>query len=341
MSIFVITTGSTLSQRLFDVNKLHARVVSLIPFILFTVDGLEAQEILFSEDFNDYPYQLEWEGDEVWSVLNGTVDVIGDGTPYELLEAGSGRYIDLDGYGDPADFSNRQRILFSHPNTYVLQFDLAGNQGATPSIPSSDTDTVKVTLSGTMEEFVVPKDQPLENYFVSAHGKDQWLSFYFKNSADGDRQGALLDNVTLSVYPTININSCHSGSWFWEEQNGHGFSIEIGKLPSGEPWAAVYWYTYSVGGWPMFLVGIGTPEKNMVDLEFVSPAGMSFGEFDPETVDLLEAGTGHITFLSENEAMFRYSPSDISKNLWGHRPVNNMPLEKLFDIYQPVCGEVQ
>ena len=40
------------------------------------------------------------------------------------------------------------------------------------------------------------------------------------------------------------IGPDYSGSWYNQDQSGHGFSMEFGELEDGSPLAVVYWYTF-------------------------------------------------------------------------------------------------
>jgi len=132
----------------------------------------------------------------------------------------------------------------------------------------------------------------------------------------------------------------HSGSWYWEEQSGHGFSIEIGESPDGSPLGVAYWYTYDIQGNPIFMLGTGVPDGDMLDVVFKSPVGMIFGEFDPLSVIRQEGGTGRFVFGGENIATFQYTPSDFTTANWGHSPITFMPLTKLFGIPQSESPEL-
>jgi len=139
----------------------------------------------------------------------------------------------------------------------------------------------------------------------------------------------------LCLFPALSavaIGPEHSGSWYWDEQNGHGFSIEIGELPDGSPLGVAYWYTYDNQGHPIFMLGTGVPDGDILDVVFESPVGMIFGEFDPLSVTLEEGGTGRFVFTDENIATFQYTPSDFTVANWGHSPIAFMPLTKLFGI---------
>jgi len=136
----------------------------------------------------------------------------------------------------------------------------------------------------------------------------------------------------LPVLSAVAIGPEHSGSWWWQEQNGHGFSIEIGELPDGTPFGAAYWYTYDDKGNPIFMLGNGYPDGDVLDVVFESPVGMVFGEFDPLTVLREDGGTGRFVFTDENIATFQYTPSDFTVANWGHTAIPFMPLTKLFGI---------
>ena len=128
------------------------------------------------------------------------------------------------------------------------------------------------------------------------------------------------------------IGPTHSGSWYASGQSGHGFSIEIGKKADGSPLAVVYWYIYDSLGNPMFLTGSGVPDGNVLVVNFKSPVGMVFGEFDPDSVVREAGGVGRFEFLDKDNGVFDYTPSGFSTALWGHTPITSLPLEKLFSI---------
>jgi len=136
----------------------------------------------------------------------------------------------------------------------------------------------------------------------------------------------------LPVLSAVAIGPEHSGSWYWDEQSGHGFSIEIGELPDGSPLGVAYWYTYDNKGNPIFMLGTGVPDGDVLEVVFESPVGMNFGEFDPLSVIREDGGTGRFLFTDENIATFQYTPSDFTVANWGHSVISFMPLTKLFGI---------
>jgi len=124
----------------------------------------------------------------------------------------------------------------------------------------------------------------------------------------------------------------YSGSWYNPGQSGHGFSMEFGVSEDGSPLAIIYWYTFDTLGNPIFLVGTGKPNGKTLDVQFQSALGMNYGEFDPNSVDREDAGTALLDFSDSGNAVFSYTPSAFSASTWGHAPINDLPLVKLFGV---------
>lgn len=141
--------------------------------------------------------------------------------------------------------------------------------------------------------------------------------------------GSGLSNEPLAIGPA------HSGSWYWPEQSGHGFSLEFGEQADGAPLAVAYWYTYDTSGNPIFMVGTGTPQGNRVEIDFVSPVGMVFGVFDPDSVTREPGGSAVFEFSDQDNGTFSYTPSGFSGSQWGHGAIEALPLVKLFGIPAP------
>ena len=127
------------------------------------------------------------------------------------------------------------------------------------------------------------------------------------------------------------IGPAHSGSWYDRDEDGHGFSIEVGNAPDGSPKAVVYWYTYDTAGAPLFLVGEGVPEGTRLDVDFVSPIGMEWGVFERPAGDWPDGGTGTFEFGGEDIGLFNYQPSEFTTSTWGH-DAHSMDIVKLFGI---------
>jgi beta-glucanase (GH16 family) len=139
-----------------------------------------------------------------------------------------------------------------------------------------------------------------------------------------------LGGSSLPDQPVVGLE--YSGSWYNPDQSGHGFSMEFGQAADGSPLAVVYWYTYDILGNPIFLVGQGVPTETTLELELISPHGMNYGEFDPDSVVREDGGTAHLEFSDPDNATFSYVPSDFSISTWGHTIIDSLPLVKLFAI---------
>ena len=132
----------------------------------------------------------------------------------------------------------------------------------------------------------------------------------------------------------------YSGSWFNPDQSGHGFSIGFNELVDGSILAALYWYTYDDLGNPIFMLGNGILDGFNLEVQFESPYGMQYGEFDPASVVRADGGTAHFHFIDPGNATFSYTPSEFSASNWGHmQPIDSLALVKLFAI--PVSGAGQ
>jgi hypothetical protein len=192
--------------------------------------------------------------------------------------------------------------------------------------PPEATAPDNVTMGFQYIDFEIPEE------FVG-----ELLQFGFYNDVTEDlgqswgTSAALYDNVQLARQ---GIGPGHSGSWYNQSQDGHGFSMEFGYDAEG-PLAVVYWYTYDNLGNPIFMLGTGRPDENRVEVNFISPVGMIYGVFDPadKTDPDPEGGTAVFEFSDANNGTFSYTPSSFSESTWGHTTsIDNLPLEKLFGI---------
>lgn len=131
----------------------------------------------------------------------------------------------------------------------------------------------------------------------------------------------------------------YSGSWYNPDQSGHGFSMEFNHLAdgSGLTQGVIYWYTYDNQGNPIFLLGHGIADGYQLEIQFESPYGMKYGEFNPNSVVRADGGMAEFNFSDPDNGTFSYTPSGFSTSTWGHTtPIDSLPLAKLFAI--PVSG---
>jgi len=157
----------------------------------------EAVLIDFNAENSGTP-ALNWSGSPDWSVSGGSVDLIGSGpggTAFDFLP-GHGLYIDLDGSTSNAADAFSHVFLGLSAGTYVLAFDLAGNQR------NAGFESVTVTFGSLVETFdstVFTQTTPFTTVTrIVTVGNDPILSF---SSSGGDNVGLLLDNVSVEGVP--------------------------------------------------------------------------------------------------------------------------------------------
>lgn len=129
-----------------------------------------------------------------------------------------------------------------------------------------------------------------------------------------------------------------NGSWFNQDQDGHGFSIAFGQFENGDPIAVVYWYTYDDEGNPIFLLGTGNLEGSRIEIQLQSPVGMKYGLFDPDSVIPESGGVAVIEFTDTQNATFNYTPSEFSISRWGHSAIESLPITRLFTVPATSAG---
>jgi hypothetical protein len=163
--------------------------------------GLAVPSVLFSDDFDGELVTGFDKTPSQWGVTGGTVDIIGDGTSWDWLP-GNGLYIDLDGTngGGPGLMTTGVSFDLLPGFTYTLSFDLAGNQGEGNPTNASASDTVQVSFAGLQWNIDVDKLDPLTTRTYSINvGAPMTTYLSFENLTNTDHQGALLDNVLLTM----------------------------------------------------------------------------------------------------------------------------------------------
>ena len=247
-----------------------------------------------------------------------------------------------------------QEMTVADTGSFTFSFDVAMARVGAPAFGETTAAFVKVIKTSDLSyneilfenlETNPPVSSTPENASTSSHGIDftlteemvgELLQFGFYTDVtenlgqDWGTSAALYDNVEVGL---MEIGPAHSGSFFNADQSGHGFSMEFGELAPGAPFAGVYWYSYDDLGNPIFMLGIGVPDGNTLEVTFESPVGMKYGEFDPETVVREPGGTAVFEFSDRDNATFSYTPSSFSESNWGHTtPIVDLPLVKLFGI---------
>ena len=149
-----------------------------------------ADVVLLSDNLDTETLALNYAGFADWNVLNATMDVIGPG--FFDLQAGHGRYVDMDGSSGDAGRLESKTLFSLDPGDYRLDFLLAGSQrGDTNSLTASLGSFFSETFTRTSAEPFAP----LSRTFNIAAGSTARLAF---DHTGGDNLGLLLDDVTLT-----------------------------------------------------------------------------------------------------------------------------------------------
>jgi hypothetical protein len=177
-------------------NAMSAAALSL------ALAGTANATIIFEDNFNSYNGgvgALNYTGfSPVWTVMDGTVDLIGNGF-YDFLP-GNGLYIDLDGSTANAGIMGHLESLAA--GNYTLSFDLAGNQRNT----SAELTTANIAIllgSGTAASANISLAQNVGfttyslDFSISELVNPSVVMFTF-GAVGGDNIGMLLDNVVLA-----------------------------------------------------------------------------------------------------------------------------------------------
>lgn len=263
-----------------------------------------------------------------------------------------------DQYYNPDVTSCKRTLVFQEmdvpaPGSYTFSFDMAMDRFGSPAngemtgafvkvIKTSDQSYAELLFENV--ETIPPVSGTPENANTGFEGVDfiiteemigELLQFGFYNDITASlgqgwgTSAVLYDNVMVAP---MELGPAHSGSYYNTGQSGHGFSIEIGLL-FGQPLAVVYWYTYDSMGNPIFMVGSGVPDGTTLTVDFDSPVGMQYGNFDSTSPTPNVGGTAVFNFSDRQNATFSYTPSTFSDTTWGHMtPMENLPLVKIFDI---------
>lgn len=149
---------------------------------------------VFSDNFDTDSYALNainFNGG--WAVSGGTVDIIGVGTPFDLVP-GHGKYIDLDGSTNNAGiFQNAITLVAGQ--TYTLSFSLAGNNRGAGS------DTVEVNFGSNSQVFTRNAADGFASFSLTYTATGNGLAGISFIDSGNDNQGALLDNVSITAVP--------------------------------------------------------------------------------------------------------------------------------------------
>jgi len=115
----------------------------------------------------------------------------------------------------------------------------------------------------------------------------------------GENLGGTI-TVEGSLATPFDIDPGHSGNW-WNgpARSGEGVQIEVSDGGDGELVFVVTIYAYGPEGGQIFLVGVGTPESDIAQVDvYITGGGLWGDDFDPDEVVETQWGTGTFTASS-------------------------------------------
>jgi hypothetical protein len=161
-----------------------------------SLETLAPREILLAEDFNgenDRVYALNYTSFAQWSVVTGTVDLVGTAPYDDFLPATQGLYVDLDGTAHAAGTLRSKTRFDLAPGTYRLEYKLAG----TPR-PNQPPNTVIVSLGDAFTETITLQSYaPLQAYTHTIRVRSPQSAHLTFEHLGGDDYGIFIDDIRL------------------------------------------------------------------------------------------------------------------------------------------------
>lgn len=173
--------------------------ISIVFCMLTVCAGSSKAGMVFFDDFNGYSAGVPWPATGKWTVIEGSVDMIGEGTAWDL-QPGNGMYIDMDGTSYPPSQDSAGTIqsidIGLQAGDYVLFFDVAGNN----RVPGFDG--LFVELSGifpTMGPSPIPSRLDFTTLTIPFSVASATTTSIIFGCTGGDNVGWLLDNVGIAT----------------------------------------------------------------------------------------------------------------------------------------------
>jgi len=179
--------------------KRSIRAAAVIVVVLaLSMAGTAHAAVLLSDDFNAEnggAGALNYFGFTNWTVSNGSVDLCGNG--FCDLLPGNGLYLDMDGStGDAGKLTSIATFSLAPGLTYVLSFDLAGNQRG----GSGDAVTVQVAMGSAFSEvFSLGTFDPFTTFTRSFTVSAPTIATISFEGSGGDNVGMFLDDVVFAT----------------------------------------------------------------------------------------------------------------------------------------------
>jgi hypothetical protein len=175
---------------------------TLTLFVVFCMlslcTGSTKAALIFFDDFDSYTAEYNWSGGGNWTVSDGSVDLIGEGTSWDLLP-GNGLYLDMDGSTNDAGKITSIDILLM-PGDYRVFLDGAGNQRG------GGDDTILLEVAGLYSTIgTLSEDAPFTQGYGYFSVAVPTLTNIIIEGVGGDNVGLLVDNVgieSIGIIPT-------------------------------------------------------------------------------------------------------------------------------------------
>lgn len=137
-----------------------------------------------------------------WSIVDGTVDIIGSGPNGSLFDLlpGHGYYLDLDGSTNNAALMSHGPLALNAGTVYTLSFLLAGSQRGDTNSMTYGMDWNGDNVLDLFASVALPSEAPFTSFtlpFIAPITTTSARIIF--NHAGGDNLGLLLDNVALST----------------------------------------------------------------------------------------------------------------------------------------------
>ena len=149
--------------------------------------------VVLSDNFDgEVADDLNWDGDAVFFVSAGSVDLIGAGGAFDFYP-GNGSYIDMDGSTGVGNDPAGQITSFDSfgAGRYTLTFFLGGNARNAPAR------TTRISLGDWSTDITLNANAPLTQYTFSFNTSGGAL--VFTELGPSNQQGNILDNVALAI----------------------------------------------------------------------------------------------------------------------------------------------
>jgi hypothetical protein len=170
----------------------------IVAAALALASGSLGAQTLFFDDFNDETPGLN-RTPTGWTVINGTVDIIGSGPNGTLFDArpGNGYYIDLDGSTNNAGLLSSTALSFAAGTTYELSFDL-GDSGIATNTMIYGINFASAAAADVLLPATAPSSQFTRFSLLFATPVATSGRVVFDHQG-GDNNGLLLDDVRVAV----------------------------------------------------------------------------------------------------------------------------------------------